>query len=180
METRTAAIQSFMQQLQEALRPSGVFISADLFGLTVWVAPYKDMGIGQRVQALTPYIDYLCPMVYPATFGPNNLGYPIPAEHPYDVVYRSQIQAVTRVSSTVKVRPWLQHYSGGGVKYGLKEFQIQKKAAEDAHSWGWTVWNSGAKYNPELFAPDGTQPAVKPQSTTSEEPVTKVESSEAR
>lgn len=150
LETRTRAIRTFMEQMTAALEPYDVFISADVFGLTIWVAPDSDMGIGQRVKDIGPYLDYLCPMIYPSTFGPGNLGYEVPADHPYDVIYRSVIQAASRLPPYVRVRPWLQAY-----RYSLEQQAAQRQAAEDAGAWGWCLWNAGGKYLPELFAPAG-------------------------
>jgi protocatechuate 3,4-dioxygenase beta subunit len=150
-ETRSATIRAFMGRLTAELEPFGVFTSADVFGLTVWVEPYSDMGIGQRVQDIAPYVDYLCPMLYPSTFEPRNLGYANPALQPYDVIYRSQLEAAKRVPVTTKVRPWLQHYSLNGVFYGPEQYQAQRQAADDAGSCGWTFWNAGGKYNVEFF-----------------------------
>jgi len=150
-ETRSATIRAFIERLTAELKPFGIFTSADVFGLTVWVEPYSDMGIGQRVQDIAPYVDYLCPMLYPATFEPGNLGHANPALQPYDVIYRSQLEAAKRVPVTTKVRPWLQHYSLNGVFYGPEQYQAQRQAADDAGSCGWTFWNAGGKYNEGFF-----------------------------
>ncbi len=149
-ETRTTAIREFTRRVTDALRPYGVFTSADVFGLTVWVDPESDMSIGQRVIDVAPFVDYLCPMVYPATFRPGNLGYDDPSAHPYDVVYRSQRAAEARVPPSTRVRPWLQAYW-----YTLDEMLLQKQAANDARSPGWTFWNAGGVYDEGLFTADG-------------------------
>jgi len=146
LETRTAAIGEFMTQLSEALQPYGVFMSADVFGLTLWVRPDSDMHIGQRVIDIVPHIDYLAPMVYPSTFIPGNLGYDNPSAEPYGIVYRSQEQAETLVPPFVKVRPWLQGYW-----YTLDEMRLLKQGATDAQSTGWSWWNAGGKYDIDLF-----------------------------
>jgi uncharacterized lipoprotein NlpE involved in copper resistance len=151
LETRTAAVRAFIERLTAELRPFGVFTSADVFGLTVWVEPYSDMGIGQRVQDIAPYMDYLCPMLYPATFESGNLGHDNPALQPYDVIYRSLLEGAKRVPVTTKVRPWLQHYSLNSVFYGPEQYQAQRQAADDAGSCGWTFWNAGGKYDVEFF-----------------------------
>lgn len=140
METRTAAIGEFMKQVKEELKPLGVMISADVFGLTIWVGDSRDMGIGQRLADIAPYVDYISPMLYPSTFGKGNLDLDNPNLYPYDVVYRSCIKAQER--TTAKVRPWLQHYWGDEAYY-LEE----KKAAEDARAQGWLFWNAAGKYN---------------------------------
>lgn len=178
--TRTAAIRAFMERLAAELRPFGVFTSADVFGLTVWVAPDSDMGIGQRVKDIAPYVDYLCPMLYPATFESGNLGHANPVLQPYDVIYRSLLEAAKRVPATTRVRPWLQHYSPPDTTYGPEQYQAQRQAADDAGSCGWTFWNAGGKYNVKFFEGLEPYPAVSPPSITSAAPVTKAESSEAR
>ncbi len=148
IETRTEAIRQFMEQFAANVRPLGAFLSADVFGLTVWVAPENDMGIGQRVADIAPLVDYLSPMVYPSTFIPGNLGLDDPKKHPYEVVQRSTEQAITRVPSGVRVRPWLQAYG-----YSLAEMQIQRHAAKDGGGIGWMFWSASGRYPPDLFGP---------------------------
>ncbi len=149
LETRTAAIGEFMRRLTTELEPYGIFTSADVFGLTVWVEPESDMRIGQRVIDIAPHIDYLAPMIYPSTFIPGNLGYDNPSAEPYGVIFNSQNEAETRVPPYVKVRPWLQAYW-----YSVEEMQLQKQGAEDAQSTGWAWWNAGGKYDDDLFGVD--------------------------
>ena len=155
LETRTAAIRGFAAKLQQEVRPYAVFTSADVFGLTVWVKEGSDMGIGQRVEDISPYVDYLCPMVYPSTFESGNLGYVNPTLHPYGVVYRSTIEALKR--SDARVRPWLQHYSLKGIQYDHSRLFAQRVAADEATilgAQGWVYWNAGGKYDVNLFLPE--------------------------
>jgi len=151
LESRTATIREFCARLQRELKPLGVVLSADLFGLTTWVDPETDMGIGQRVVDIAPYMDYLSPMLYPATFIKGNLGYEEPLLHPYAVVYRSVAELAGR--SAARVRPWLQHYSSQGVTYGPKDVRLQIEAAQDAGSYGWMCWHAAGKYDENSFLP---------------------------
>lgn len=153
LENRTRAIGEFAARMADRLRPYQIFISADLFGLTVWVPPDNDMNIGQRVIDLAPHIDYLCPMVYPSTFAPGTLGYDDPSSEPYNMVYYSQLEAIDRVSPRVKVRPWLQAYW-----YDLSEMRLLRQAAEDAGAVGWAWWNAAGVYDPDLFGVSGVLP----------------------
>ncbi|MEA3407880.1 MAG: putative glycoside hydrolase [Chloroflexota bacterium] len=151
-DTRTAAMDAFCAQAYEALSKTPAFFSADVFGLTVWVDPARDLGIGQRIDDIAPHVDYISPMVYPTTFIRGNLGYAEPARYPYEVVYHSIV--TLRERTTVPVRPWLQHYSLGSVPYDVPEFLVQRKAAEDAGSVGWLFWNAGARYDEAVFEAD--------------------------
>ncbi|MHB9032647.1 MAG: putative glycoside hydrolase, partial [Anaerolineae bacterium] len=112
--------------------------------LVPWIEPGTDMGIGQTMEAIAPNVDYLCPMLYPTTFGPGELGYANPGVYPYEVVYRSVMAAHER--SDTKIRPWLQYYSIYGIDYGVVEHLQQRKAADDANSTGWTFWNAAGWY----------------------------------
>jgi len=147
-ETRTTAIRTFMERFSQRLAPYPVLTSADVFGLVVWVVPGEDMNIGQRVEDIAPYVDYLSPMMYPSTFISGNLGYKAPDRKPYEVIYRSVQQAQARVPPGTRVRPWLQAYW-----YTLPEMQVQRLAAEEALSDGWLFWNAAGVYDPALFGP---------------------------
>ncbi|MGB9880848.1 MAG: putative glycoside hydrolase [Anaerolineae bacterium] len=149
LESRCKAINEFCARLRDELKPCGVLLSADVFGLTVWVAPEEDMGIGQRVIDIAPYMDYISPMLYPATFISGNLGYDNPLLYPYEVVYRSCIELAKRTQT--RIRPWLQHYSWNNVVYGAKEMRLQKQAAADAKTYGWMFWNAAGKYDAKSF-----------------------------
>jgi hypothetical protein len=148
-ETKATAIRTFMARMREALEPHDVFLSADVFGLTLVVDPESGMGIGQRVIDIAPYVDYLCPMVYPSTFITGNLGLANPMLHPYEVVAESLRQGMTLTST--RIRPWLQAYSLYGVIYGLEQQRAQRRAAEMMRASGWTFWNASGRYDERLF-----------------------------
>jgi len=150
-QTRTEAMEAFCRQVSEAIAPTPAFLSADIFGLTVWVDDARDMGIGQRLCDIAPYVDYVCPMLYPSTFGEGNLGFDYPVRYPYEIIYHSVVK--TRSRTDTQVRPWLQHYSLA-VEYGVQELLRQKLGAEDGEAHGWLFWNAGAKYDASIFAPD--------------------------
>ncbi|MFN2166316.1 MAG: putative glycoside hydrolase, partial [Anaerolineae bacterium] len=148
VDSRTGAIAEFLAQASAALRPMGVSVSADIFGLVPSVGGGRDLGIGQRLEDIAAQVDYISPMVYPTTFGKGNLGIDDPVNQPYEIVYKSCINA--RARTATKLRPWLQHYWGDAEYY-----VAQRQAATDAGSYGWMFWNAGGRYNEEgLFAPD--------------------------
>ncbi|NLG49128.1 MAG: hypothetical protein GX552_03325 [Chloroflexi bacterium] len=148
-ENRSRAINEFLAQASAALKPTPVFLSADIFGLNVWVKMPGDNNVGQRLEELAENLDYISPMVYPSTFWTGNLGFSNPSLYPYEVVYRSMLVAQERTDCLI--RPWLQHYSSPGVTYGPLEFMKERKGAEDANSAGWIFWNSRGRYQTEVF-----------------------------
>lgn len=153
---RVDAITGFLARAQKELHPTGVFVSVDVFGLTV--AMDDDQGTGQRLRDLGPYVDYISPMVYPAvwTEGPYLLSKGLQIQScadavkcPYEVIFNSYKRAVARTSAPVRL--WLQAYAGKG-NFGVAEYRKQKEAAEDAGSRGWMFWNASGVYDPNLFA----------------------------
>jgi len=155
-ESRIGAISGFLKEAHAALEATPAFFSADIYGLSVWVTdpncprqPLCDLGIGQWVEDIAAHVDYLSPMLYPATFAPGSLGFAQPVAHPYEVVYYSMVKVLGR--TTTPVRPWLQHYSALGVVYDTRKLLEQMKAAEDAGSHGWLFWNAGGKYEEAIF-----------------------------
>ncbi len=155
-ETRCAAIEGFLERAYAGLKPLGVYISVDVFGLTGF-AP-DDMGVGQHVAAMARHMDYLCPMVYPSTFAADTAGIAIPPAEPYKIVYWSLGYFQKRLQDVpnVQLRPWLQAYQDYAFKvpYTVHEMREQRRASEDRGIAGWMYWNAACKYLPELFDPE--------------------------
>jgi len=80
------------------MRPTGVVLSADLFGYTTVLT--DDLGIGQQLERTLPYFDYIAPMVYPSHYNKGFAGLSNPNSDPYKVVYTSMIGAVKRTEAT--------------------------------------------------------------------------------
>ncbi len=146
LESRTAAIAGFVAAAKKAVDPTPAFLSADLFGYALSVNPEHDMRIGQRLKDIAPHVDYVCPMVYPSTFIPGNLGLASPPDHPYEVVAISMDYGTQRTHTPI--RPWLQHYW-----YGRHELAAQRRAAEEKSRYGWCYWNAGGVYDELFFVP---------------------------
>ena len=63
-------IAEFVHYATKRLKPLGVRVSTDLFGL----AATRDLGIGQVPRRLAKYVDAIYPMVYPSHFGSGEYG----------------------------------------------------------------------------------------------------------
>jgi hypothetical protein len=146
LESRTAAIQGFVKAAKAAVDATPAFLSADLFGYGLVVAPEHDMRIGQRLIDLAPHVDYVCPMIYPSTFESGNLDLASPSDNPYEVIKRSMASGLSRTDTLI--RPWLQGYW-----YERQDFADQKRAAEEATDTGWCFWNAGGIYDELFFVP---------------------------
>ena len=63
-------IAEFVHYASKRLKPLGVRVSADVFGL----AATRDLGIGQMPKRISKYVDAIYPMVYPSHYGPGEYG----------------------------------------------------------------------------------------------------------
>lgn len=140
---RVQAISGFLESARTRLIPYNVFISADIFGYVSWHD--ADIEIGQRVDALAPYVDYLSPMLYPSGFNAGIPGYANPVAANYEIVKHSLDKALQKSGgSPLSYRPWLQafrDYAFDRRIYGEKEIRDQIRGSEDFGSCGWILWN---------------------------------------
>lgn len=140
---RVQAISGFLESARTRLIPYNVFISADIFGYVSWHD--ADIEIGQRVDALAPFVDYLSPMLYPSGFNAGIPGYSNPVAANYEIVKHSLDKALEKSGgSPLAYRPWLQafrDYAFDRRIYGDKEIRDQIRASDDFGSCGWILWN---------------------------------------
>lgn len=145
---RVAAITGFLGLAHERLKSYNVFLSADIFGYVVWNE--NDTFIGQTLAGVAANVDYLCPMLYPSGFMFGIPNYRNPVAHSYEIVNHTLTEAIKRSKiSPLRYRPWLQafkDYAFDKRKFEAAEVSSQIKAAEDAGSSGWLLWNPRNAY----------------------------------
>ncbi len=150
-DTITDFAKWFRRQLK-ARYPRAI-ISADVFGYT-FVEDW-DLGMGQRITKLAPYLDVVAPMIYPSHYYGKNFGFANPAEHPYEVSYQTLIkgQPLFAGSPRTLVRPWFQDFNMGAT-YTPSMVRAQFKALEDAgYASGWMLWNPRNIYTKGALLP---------------------------
>jgi hypothetical protein len=128
------------------LAATRTFLGADVFPIS-FIVP-DDQGIGQRPEVIMPYVDYFCPMVYPSHYGPGVFGFPVPNDHPYEVVDET-LQIMNRQAEglPVVIRPWIQDFGYGSfAPYTADQVQAEFSAAADNGAQGWMIWNARAAF----------------------------------
>ena len=148
-------LNNFFAYLDKELEGSGVPISADVFGM---VATNKDdLNIGQVLEGLAPYFDFIAPMVYPSHYPPTFQGFKNPAAHPYEIIKFSMDRAVERLKAATttpfKLRPWLQDFNLGAI-YDAEKIRLEKKAVYDAGLTSWMSWDAANKYTRSAYDPE--------------------------
>lgn len=147
-QTKTEVITSFAKYASEQLKPLGVRVSADVFGLSAT----RNMGIGQRPKKLGAYLDTVYPMVYPSHFGPGEYNLPDPNAQPGRTVglaLRDFDRQLTGLDT--RLVPWLQDFSLGRT-YTLADVQDQIEAARDSGAEGFLLWNAAGLYTRAALA----------------------------
>ena len=153
---RASVIRDQLRFLTGSLRPFGVPITADVFGLTT--SDSTDMGIGQLWEKMIDAVDVLLPMTYPSHYSSGNYGLRHPNAAPYQVIDRALRDAKRRsagIANAAKVIPWYQDFSLGQPRYGANEVRAQIQAGYDNGIHDWILWNSSSRYTVAALRPEG-------------------------
>jgi hypothetical protein len=149
--SRVKAISEFLSEAHRALAPYNVFEAVDIFGYVVW--NNGDTGIGQQLEEITRIVDYVCPMLYPSGFKFGIPGHTKPmatTDDIYNMVKLTLDNSIRRTQANPKkFRPWLQafrDYAFNRLVFGPTEVSAQIRAAADADSDGWLLWNPHNHY----------------------------------
>lgn len=163
-KTRKEIILEYVNHTNETLKPLGLLVSADVFGIVI-TSEFDSKNLGQDYLLMSENLDVICPMVYPSHYGFGFFGIPRNKHtdlFPYETI-KGSMDASTELLATSKqekvaiVRPWLQAFSapwigkGNYLKYGKKEVRDQIQATYDAGLEEWILWNSGVRYNKDWF-----------------------------
>lgn len=158
---KTQVLGEFFAYLHNELKPLGIVMSADLFGMTTTNS--DDLNIGQKLEVALPHFDFVAPMVYPSHYPKNFLGFENPAERPYEVIKHSMSKGVEKVvvfdatvasTSVLKLRPWLQDFNLGAT-YTADMVRAQIQATYDSGLNSWMLWNASNRYTKDALIPVG-------------------------
>ena len=161
-ENRVGAISGFLKEAKSRLKPYNVFLAGDLFGYVCWNP--DDTKIGQKLDALVPYLDYLSPMLYPSGFHLGIPGYRNPMQNIFEFIYLSLKRAQERTQvSSLRFRPWLQafrDYAFDRRSFQAQEIQSQIRGSESFGSSGWMLWNPTNVYSPQGLSKKNPSPIL--------------------
>lgn len=157
-QLRKDTISSFVEYACRELVPQGVFVSADVYG-TIIGSPEDSGNVGQDYAALSKWLDYICPMVYPSHYTSPIYGVQYPDTQPYTIVNGAMLDSIKELSvltdageHCAKVRPWMQTFTaswlgdGRYITYGGTQLRQQINGVYDAGYTEWLLWNSSADY----------------------------------
>jgi hypothetical protein len=140
-------IARFVQYAAKQLKPLGVRVSVDMFGL----AATHDLGIGQVPRRVARFVDAIYPMVYPSHYNSGEYNLPDPSGSPGTTVaaslrdYRRQMRG-----TKAKLIPWLEDFSLGRTRTP-DEVRAQIEAARSYRTRGFLLWNPSGVYTQEVL-----------------------------
>jgi hypothetical protein len=147
-EPMSKTIADFLTYATKRLRPLGVRISADVFGL----AASHDLGIGQAPRKISRILDAIYPMVYPSHFGPGEYNIPDPDADPgRTVAFALADFHKQMLGKRAKLIPWLQDFSLQHT-YTIDQVRAQIVSAREAHARGFRLWNASGIYTHDALA----------------------------
>jgi hypothetical protein len=158
---RATVIRDQLRFLRGSLRPYGVPVTADVFGLTT--SDSTDMGIGQRWEKFVDVVDVVLPMTYPSHYARGNYGLKRPNAAPYQVIDRALRDAKRRsqgIANAARIIPWYQDFTMGQPRYGAEHVRAQMQAGYDNGVHDWMLWNPGSNYTVAALRPAGARSAV--------------------
>ena len=135
-------IPMFAKYAQQRLKPLGVRLSVDVFGLSAT----RNLGIGQFPRRIARYVDAIYPMVYPSHYVSGEYNIVDPDSRPgTTVAYSLRDFRKAMRGHTTKLIPWLQDFSLGRT-YTLADVRDQIQAARLEHTKGFMLWNGTGLY----------------------------------
>jgi hypothetical protein len=152
--SRAQVIREQLGFLRETLKPRGIRITADVFGLTA--TDTTDMGIGQKWEMFVDQVDVVLPMVYPSHFARGTYKIRNPNAHPYATIDHALKDVIARTDSVpnaARVIPWYQDFTLGAPHYYAAEIRAQKKAGYDNGFQSWILWNPKSNYTLAALEP---------------------------
>jgi hypothetical protein len=150
---RLPAVGRLFRLVSNRLAHTHAFLGADVFPVAFIAA--DDQGIGQRPEVVMPYVDYFDPMVYPSHYGPGVFGYPVPNEHPYEIINDTlKLMNAEAKGLPMVIRPWIQDFGYGSFRaYTRADVLAEMKALRDNGARGWMIWNAQARFTESALGP---------------------------
>ena len=141
-------IASFVHYAAKRLRPLGVRVSVDVFGLSAT----RNLGVGQVPRRLARYVDAVYPMVYPSHYRSGEHGLDDPSADPGLTVARSLAHFRREMRGRkAKLIPWLEDFSLGRTRTP-EEVRAQIEAARRSGAAGYLLWNPLGEYTDGALA----------------------------
>lgn len=151
--TRREVMREGFALLDSRLRDKGIVTSISIFGM-VLIEP-NDLGIGQYLEDLARYFDFICPMTYPSHYPTDYLEQDDATRRTYALVKHSLVHGVDRLAAIgmdpARLRPWLQDFDYP-YPYEADMVRAQIRAVYETGLDSWMMWNSRSAFTRKVYA----------------------------
>jgi hypothetical protein len=148
-ESESTTITHFLKYASSQLKPLGVRVSADVFGL----AATSNLGVGQSPKQIARVVDAISPMAYPSHFGAGQYGLADPQAAPGTTVSYALSDFNTAMrGSHAELVPWIQDFTMGRT-FTLADIQDEILAVRSSGARGYLLWNASGKYTSGALQP---------------------------
>ncbi len=163
-ESKTQAIQRYLEYAKDRLTRKEVYVAADLYGLV----SYHDVDasrLGQFFEAMSTTVDIICPMAYPSHyssyFSKSEPSFRMHSRaRTYDEYY-GLIKYYTQdlnlrnklLEHPAKLRMWIEGYSESYIPIMTADkMPAQVSALKENGVYSYLYWGNGREYNDEAMA----------------------------
>lgn len=142
---KESALISFFEYVRENLDAP---ISIDIYGANGW---HRIGSIGQDIEALSKYVDAICPMFYPSHFGNGFLNFKPYEERTFRIYYYGSLRNYYIGKKRSVVRPYVQAFRLN-TQYDMDYYSInyianEIKGVTESVNQGLTFWNMNGHYD---------------------------------
>ena len=152
---RAQVIRDQLGYVRSVLKPLGIPVTIDVFGLTA--TDTTDMGIGQRWEMFVDQADAVLPMVYPSHFAPGTYKIGNPNARPYATIngaMKDVVRRTAKIPNAGRIIPWYQDFTMGPPHYYAEQVRAQMKGGYDNGFQSWILWNPGSRYTEAALNPE--------------------------
>ncbi len=153
---RSKVIAAFLSAAKGTLSAFNVKLSATVRGYACWRT--DDALVGQQIETLAPYLDYLCPILYPSLFPQNTPSLSDPkaaSDRPYEILYQGTYLVTQRLkNSACAVRPWLQDFPSSQLNrqtLATSALAAQIQGTFDGGGQGFMAWDAAVQYSDGVY-----------------------------
>ncbi len=162
--TKAMVMKDFFAYIGGAMKEKHIPSSVDIFGMVTTAK--DDLGIGQYLENIMPYFDYVAPMVYPSHYPPGFNGWKDPNMYPGPLTEFVMGEAVKRAKAQgygpEKFRTWIQDFNYGKI-YTVTDVRAEIENSAKVGVTSYMAWDPSNRYTSAAYVQSANPVSVANQ-----------------